>query len=148
MYYRGADGCVLMFDVTDESSFKELGMTLCREFCATEINPKSITDFWREQILKYADPVIPDKFPFVLIGNKVDLPGRKISANKAERWCERRNDIFYLETSAKRGLNVEHSFRVLSKLILEYANLEEPIQRCSSRFFLNNIQPPEDKCSC
>lgn len=52
-FYRGADACVLVFDVTVYKSFEHLGN-------------------WRREFLAQADPFDPDNFPFVLIGNKID----------------------------------------------------------------------------
>lgn len=53
-FYRGADCCVLVFDVTSARSFRNLSN-------------------WREEFLSQAAPKDPENFPFVIIGNKVDL---------------------------------------------------------------------------
>ncbi|CAF4218167.1 unnamed protein product, partial [Rotaria magnacalcarata] len=34
-----------------------------------------------------AGPRDPENFPFVVIGNKVDLDNRAIQARKAQNWC-------------------------------------------------------------
>ena len=59
-FYRGADCCVLVFDVTAPNSFKTL-------------------DSWRDEFLIQASPRDPDNFPFVVLGNKVDLENRAVS---------------------------------------------------------------------
>lgn len=51
-FYRGADCCVLVFDVTSPNSFKAL-------------------DSWRDEFLIQASPRDPENFPFVVLGNKV-----------------------------------------------------------------------------
>lgn len=51
-FYRGADCCVLVFDVTSPTSFKDL-------------------DSWRDEFLIQASPRDPENFPFVVLGNKV-----------------------------------------------------------------------------
>lgn len=51
-FYRGADCCVLVFDVTSPTSFKAL-------------------DSWRDEFLIQASPRDPENFPFVVLGNKV-----------------------------------------------------------------------------
>uniref|UniRef100_V5I156 Putative rab gtpase family 7 n=1 Tax=Ixodes ricinus TaxID=34613 RepID=V5I156_IXORI len=56
-FYRGADCCVLVFDVTVPASFKAL-------------------ESWRDEFLIQASPRDPENFPFVVIGNKVDLDNR------------------------------------------------------------------------
>lgn len=59
-FYRGADCCVLVFDVTSANSFKTL-------------------DSWRDEFLIQASPRDPENFPFVVLGNKVDLENRAVS---------------------------------------------------------------------
>ena len=50
-FYRGADGCVLVYDVNAPKSFESL-------------------ETWRTEFLKQAAPANPDAFPFVVLGNK------------------------------------------------------------------------------
>lgn len=56
-FYRGADACVLVYDMTDARSFDAL-------------------DSWRDEFLISAAPRDPDSFPFVVMGNKVDVIDR------------------------------------------------------------------------
>ncbi|XP_012887789.1 PREDICTED: ras-related protein Rab-7a isoform X2 [Dipodomys ordii] len=60
-FYRGADCCVLVFDVTAPNTFKTL-------------------DSWRDEFLIQASPRDPENFPFVVLGNKIDLENRQVSA--------------------------------------------------------------------
>ena len=53
-FYRGADSCVLVYDITDDKSFKNL-------------------ENWMEEFLAQASPRNPSAFPFVVLGNKADL---------------------------------------------------------------------------
>jgi hypothetical protein len=53
-FYRGADCCVLVFDVNNLKSFEAL-------------------DSWRDEFLQQAAPRDPDSFPFVVLGNKIDM---------------------------------------------------------------------------
>ena len=62
-FYRGADCCVLVYDVTAPQTFKSL-------------------DSWRDEFLIQASPRDPDRFPFVVLGNKVDLENRAVSIAK------------------------------------------------------------------
>lgn len=61
-FYRGADCCVLVYDVTAPTSFKSL-------------------DAWRDEFLIQASPRDPENFPFVVIGNKIDLDNSSVSAD-------------------------------------------------------------------
>lgn len=95
-YYRGADGCVLVFDTTDQKTFKSL-------------------EIWRDEFLLNTNPKDPENFPFVVLGNKVDLENRQVTAKRAQLWCQSMNDIPYLETSAKEGLNVTCAFQMIAR---------------------------------
>ncbi|CAD1475845.1 unnamed protein product, partial [Heterotrigona itama] len=95
-FYRGADCCVLVFDVSAPSSFKSL-------------------DSWRDEFLIQASPRDPDNFPFVVLGNKVDLESKVIHGKKAQQWCQSKNNIPYFETSAKEAINVEQAFQTIAK---------------------------------
>merc|ERR1712100_304095 len=53
-FYRGADACILVFDLTSKKSFDNL-------------------DTWREEFLVQSGPSDSANFPFVVLGNKVDL---------------------------------------------------------------------------
>lgn len=63
-FYRGADCCVLVFDVTAPNTFKTL-------------------DSWRDEFLIQASPRDPENFPFVVLGNKIDLENRQVSFSSA-----------------------------------------------------------------
>jgi len=57
-FYRGADCCVLVYDVNSAKSFETL-------------------DSWRDEFLIQASPHDPDNFPFVVLGNKIDVEDSK-----------------------------------------------------------------------
>ena len=67
-FYRGADCCVLVYDVTMPNTFKTL-------------------DSWRDEFLIQASPRDPENFPFVVIGNKIDLENRVVSFVRLIRGC-------------------------------------------------------------
>lgn len=54
-FYKGSDGCILAFDVTDLESFEAL-------------------DVWRGDILAKME----QSYPMVVLGNKIDLEDRKV----------------------------------------------------------------------
>jgi len=61
-FYRGADCCILVYDVSKATTFRAL-------------------DSWRDEFLIQASPRDPDHFPFVVVGNKVDLDVKEVSLN-------------------------------------------------------------------
>ena len=70
-FYRGADCCVLVHDVNVLKSFDNL-------------------DNWRDEFLIQASPSDPDNFPFVVLGNKIDVDNgnsRAVSEKKAKARC-------------------------------------------------------------
>lgn len=92
-FYRGADCCVLVYDVNNSKSFDTL-------------------DSWRDEFLIQASPMDPESFPFVVLGNKVDAgeDKRVIQSKRAQAFCQAKGGIPYFETSAKEGVNVEQAF--------------------------------------
>ncbi|WJX20532.1 hypothetical protein P8452_10076 [Trifolium repens] len=101
-FYRGADCCVLAYDVNVMRSFDSL-------------------DNWHEEFLKQANPSDARTFPFILLGNKIDIDGgssRVVSEKKAKDWCASKGNIPYFETSAKEDYNVDAAFLCIAKTAL------------------------------
>ena len=105
-FYRGADCCVLVYDMTNQKSFEAL-------------------DSWRDEFLIQASPRDPENFPFVLIGNKCDMESkRKVSKSKASSWCKSKSQMPYFETSAKDAVNVEAAFIEIARNALKQESLK------------------------
>jgi len=108
-FYRGADSCVLVYDITDAKSFDNL-------------------ESWMDEFLVHAAPRNAESFPFVVLGNKADLaPRRQVPATKAKTWCQQKGDIPHFETSAKEAMNVEQAFQTIAKNALAQENSAKPI---------------------
>lgn len=116
-------------------------------------NPKSFDglEAWREEFLIQAAPKDPNCFPFVVIGNKLDLDqkSRKVSSQRALAWCKDKH-IQHFETSAKNATNVDEAFEEIGRRALsrettdEQAYFPEPLT-------LNNQNQQEfglSGCSC
>ena len=99
-FYRGADCCILVYDVTSSNSFKSL-------------------NGWMDEFLIRSSPQNPDNFPFIVIGNKVDLKNRSVTTNKGKLWCYYRNNIPYFETSAKEDHDIEEAFQNIAMRALQ-----------------------------
>jgi small GTP-binding protein len=93
MYYSGAAGVILVFDVTRRRSFTELAK-------------------WVEE----SDESIGIRAPMVCVGNKTDLPDRAVPSDEAKRWAEDRG-FLYMESSAKTGEGVADMFTVLAEVM-------------------------------
>jgi Ras-related protein Rab-1A len=100
-FYNHSEGALLLYDVTNKESFQKL-----------ESN-------W----LVVVEEAIQHKIPIILCANKVDLrSNRVVSKKEGEKFTSNMKkkgwDITYLETSAKKGQNVNQSFETLTKKIL------------------------------
>jgi Ras-related protein Rab-7A len=75
-----------------------------------------------------ASPSDPENFPFVVLGNKVDVDSgnsRVVSEKKAKVWCASKGNIPYFETSAKEDYNVDAAFLCIAKNALKNETEEE-----------------------
>ena len=94
-YYRGAHGILLIFDVTDKDSFKNLSN-------------------WLIEIEKNASKNVLK----VLIGNKTDLEEKRvITYNQGKEFADTYG-LKYIETSAKKNLNVNEAFETLGRELI------------------------------
>jgi Ras-related protein Rab-7A len=107
-FYRGADACVLVYDITDARSLDTLGS-------------------WRDEFLVAAAPRDPDSFPFVVLGNKIDVvdKAREVPTRRAQEWCAAQGSLPLFETSALEDVNVELAFDVVARKALARLN-DEP----------------------
>lgn len=97
--YRGAHCCMLVFDVTSRASFSSL-------------------EQWRKEFLIQGEPEDPKQFPFIVVGNKTDLPDREVSQRLALQWCENVG-AEYFEGSAKEDVDVERPFQRAAQMGLQ-----------------------------
>lgn len=96
LYLEGANGALLVFDVTNPASFRNL------------------TD-WLESFQQ-----VRENRPVLLIGNKIDL-SRQVAREQVEQFLTTRPEkITYLETSAKTGENVEQAFVALVRETIKF----------------------------
>ncbi|KAF8012164.1 hypothetical protein BT93_I0328 [Corymbia citriodora subsp. variegata] len=71
--------------------------------------------------MRDADPADLEAFPFILLGNKIDIDGghsRVVSEKRAKEWCASRGNIPYFETSAKEDYNVDEAFLCVAQTAL------------------------------
>ncbi len=75
---------------------------------------------WKDLLLYDVGAKDPIKYPFVVIGNKVDDQwNRQVVAETANSWCKERN-IPYFETSAVKNLSIHDAFVEIAKSAIRY----------------------------
>jgi small GTP-binding protein len=95
-YYRDSNGVILIFDLTNRNSFERLHS-------------------WLEDITEFG----PKETNTIIIGNKSDLiEERKTNFNEAYNFATK-NNIQYIEVSAKTGNNVGLLFENLTKSMVK-----------------------------
>ena len=99
-YYRGADACIFVYDVTDKASFNNLGS-------------------WLEAFFSQVPGKRTENFPILLVGNKIDKKERTITEAAAKKWCKEHGDIGHYETSAKTRAGLDDTFDKIATLVLE-----------------------------
>ena len=91
-FYRGAEACILVFDITNRQSFDNI-MT------------------WKSEFFEKSLPKDPQLVPIFMLGNKIDLEHeRAISKEKIQEFLKQNPDFNYFETSATEGQNVNEVF--------------------------------------
>jgi len=103
-FYRGADACVLVFDLTNNQSFQHLSS-------------------WHDEFLIQAG----QNKDFILIGNKADLEDKRtVTQRAAMAWCQQKGQdedspLPYFEASALANTNVENAFMTVARNALKKA---------------------------
>jgi small GTP-binding protein len=98
IYYRDAHGILIVYDVSDESSFESIKT-------------------WMENVQKFA----PQNVRLILVANQIDNENRCITYEQGRELAQFYK-IPYFETSAKNNSNITELFEYMSILILQDFN--------------------------
>jgi Ras-related protein Rab-7A len=96
-FYRGADACILVYDISNEQSFKAI-------------------EQWRTNFLENASPDDASSFPFLLIGNKSDLSDKRQVPPADGQKLAKGHNMEYAETSAFNGNNIDKAIRDIARI--------------------------------
>ncbi len=125
--FRNAEGVLLVFDITKNETFYGL-------------------KDWISSIKKNIDS--QNVFmPIIILGNKIDLEGREVNTEDAEKFAKE-NNYKYFETSAKTGEGIDNAIRELVTLVLNQnnSNDEQKRQRLTSvQLNKEDAQKPKEK---
>ena len=94
-YYKGADGILLIYDITDRESFEKA----------------------RDWMKSIQENTQKDSIGIILLGNKCDLDERKVTYEEGQSLADEFK-IQFMETSAYKDLNINESFQSLTNLII------------------------------
>ena len=128
-YYRNADCCLLVYDITNENSFEE------------------IKNFFNEKIKENCK----ENIPVILLGNKTDLESkRKVPSEKGANFCVE-NGYIFMETSCLKNENVADAFETLIEITNREALKKKSINNNKEKkltISMNKNGYKKKKCAC
>ena len=128
-YYKGANGVLLIYDVCNRKSFERI-------------------EYWISE-LKENNKI--DELYTILVGNKIDLPERRvISREEGEKYASD-NNINYSEVSAKTGEGILDLFNDITKGTMDKifsANGENNEDKEQIYAYLDNKNSGKKKKKC
>ncbi|MHA1458326.1 MAG: GTP-binding protein [Promethearchaeota archaeon] len=95
-YLTNAEAGILVYDVTNRSSFENIDKNWYRE-------------------IKKASPDIA----LILVGNKIDLESKRVVSRDEGEELAQNLTLTYVETSAKTGENIDDAFKMLALQIIK-----------------------------
>lgn len=128
-YYRGAQGVILVYDVTRRDSFENL-------------------DQWLREVKLYT-PNNGEGVVKLLVGNKIDMEKRVVHREEAEEWA-RSQGMLFLEASAKTKLGIRQCFMEVVQKILENPDMLESTMPGRPKMLLKPTEDTaeEDRSAC
>lgn len=90
IYYRSASGCILVYDITDLSSYER-------------------AKFWVDVLIESSN----GKMIIILVGNKSDKEELRAVPKKVAREYADKNKLLWIEVSAKENHNIEECFYLM-----------------------------------
>ena len=121
VYYKGSVGALLVYDVTRPDSYFN--------------TPKWINELWTNNGR--------GRVPIVVVANKIDmreLSDDTVSPEQGRIFTERLTkltrpegfDCFYIETSAKTGVNIQAAFTLLGENIMRFVSRQRKTSRTTT----------------
>jgi Ras-related protein Rab-2A len=123
-YFRGAAGCLLVYDITRRETFEhvETWLSLVREKT--------------------------HQSKMILIGNKCDLDHKREITSEQGQTLAQRHGLLFLETSAKTAHHVHDAFLQLGDEIFRSLPLDEESSLGVKKISMNDEPPAAKKCGC
>ncbi|XP_059851912.1 ras-related protein Rab-7L1 isoform X2 [Delphinus delphis] len=127
LYYRDASACVIMFDVTNATTF-------------------SNSQRWKQDLdskltLPNGEPV-----PCLLLANKCDLSPWAVSRDQVDRFSKENGFTGWTETSVKENKNINEAMRVLIEKMM--SNSREDMSLSTQGNYINLQTKPSSSWAC
>uniref|UniRef100_A0A9L0T2R0 Ras-related protein Rab n=1 Tax=Equus caballus TaxID=9796 RepID=A0A9L0T2R0_HORSE len=127
LYYRDASACVIMFDVTNATTF-------------------SNSQRWKQDLdskltLPNGEPV-----PCLLLANKCDLSPWAVSRDQVDRFSKENGFTGWTETSVKENKNINEAMRVLIEKMM--SNSREDVSSSTQGDYINLKTKPSSPWAC
>ncbi|XP_078328689.1 ras-related protein Rab-11B-like [Crassostrea virginica] len=116
VYYRGAVGALVLYDITKPQTFENL-------------------DKWIRELKEHADPCVC----IMIVGNKTDLKTQRIVSTEEGRTLAEKYHYSFIETSALDSSNVGEAF---NNLLVDIFKIQTESEKSDST---SRIVPQENK---
>lgn len=124
-YYRGAQGAILVYDVSSRETFNKL-------------------DIWLNELETFSNK--PEIIK-MLVANKIDKPNREVTKAEGLNFAKKHSMLF-IEASAKTKEGVQMAFEELVEKILQTPSLwESDSSKKNLTFNSNNNNNENSACS-
>lgn len=128
-YYKGALGCVVIFDITDSKSF--LSCRLWKQ------------DLDLKTLLPNGQPL-----PCILLANKCDLPKRAVSADSIDKFSKANGFVAWMEMSVKDNRNIGEAMGRLVQEILSIQSSPDPLLSANETISLSESEREQPRAGC
>ncbi|NXF11216.1 RAB7L protein, partial [Smithornis capensis] len=129
LYYREASACVIMFDVTNISTFSN--------------SQKWKQDLDSKLLLPDGSPV-----PCLLLANKCDLSPWAVTREEVDRFSKENGFLGWVETSVKENKNISESMRVLIEKMMCSSTGDGSASSAGSGDYIHLKEPPTPGWAC
>ena len=102
IYYRGAAGAFVVYDIADRSTFEDIPS-------------------WLEELHQHTD----EDIVMLLVGNKCDLHhARQVTIEEGQEFAKK-NQMLFIETSAQDNVNINQAFDLVTQEIFKLVSSEK-----------------------
>ncbi|XP_042198111.1 ras-related protein Rab-7L1 isoform X1 [Callorhinchus milii] len=124
LYYRQAGACIIMFDVTNVTTFWN-----CLK--------------WKHDLDGKVTLMDGSPVPCVLLANKSDLAEWAVTKEEIERFSKQNHFVGWIETSVKENKNINRAMSVLVDCLMSQLSLGSPTQNQGE--YIQLVKEPASK---